>query len=369
VADVSEAAWRRRRRASAAWLGWLLAELLAPTVPPPPAADLAGRARRVRLLDATHLGQVGGPGDAWRVHLVYDLLAGRMDEVLVTDHHTAEGLGHVALAAGDLVVADRQYGSRRSVALARAAGADLVARVDLRRCPLEDDAGARFDWAAWLAQGAATAAEWRGWCRWEGQRLAVRLIACPLPPAARQRAQRRRRRQVSKKQRRVSAQSLQLAGWCVLLTTLDARTWPPGDILRLYRARWQVELLFKRLKQVLRVQAIRNRMRAAAEATVRALLVAWALQEAQAAALQAALPVGAGARRPASLWRLAHLSLATLAQQVRGGWTAARLAVCLPRLGRFLCDSPRRREQQAASVAAWLAEHPGLDLRPRQEAA
>src|SRR5215216_887848 len=92
VAEMSEAAWRRRLGKSAAWLGWLLGELLAGEVAVSPA--LAQRGRRVRLIDATRLAQVGGVGDDWRVHLSYDLLSSRMAEVVVTDRHTAEGLAH-----------------------------------------------------------------------------------------------------------------------------------------------------------------------------------------------------------------------------------------------------------------------------------
>ena len=81
VADISETAWRKRLSRSSAWLGWLLAALLAAEVAVTP--RLARQARRVRLVDATRLAQVGGTGDDWRVPLAYDLLAGRMDEVVV----------------------------------------------------------------------------------------------------------------------------------------------------------------------------------------------------------------------------------------------------------------------------------------------
>ena len=67
-------------------------------------------------------------------------------------------------------------------------------------------------------------------------------------------------------------------------------------MLRLYQARWQVELVFKRLKQLLRVADLRCREPVALEATVRALLVAWALQEQVVTELRALLPNGAATR-------------------------------------------------------------------------
>jgi hypothetical protein len=94
---------------------------------------------------------------------------------------------------------------------------------------------------------------------------------------------------------------------------------------------------------------------------VRAVLVAWALQERLTATVQAELAAvtRTDPARPVSLWRVAEVSLRTLAQTVRGTWTVAHLVACLPRLARFLCDTPRRRPQQAATVRAWLEAHPG----------
>ena len=97
LADISEVAWRKRLRASNAWLLWLLGELIA--APGPPTRPAAPGSRRVRLIDATRLRHSGGTGDDWRVHFAYDFTAGRMDEVVVTDQHSAERLAHFTLLA------------------------------------------------------------------------------------------------------------------------------------------------------------------------------------------------------------------------------------------------------------------------------
>ena len=90
LADISEAAWRKRLRVSNAWLLWLLGELLAaPEVPVLPCFRPTGR---LILVDASTLGQPGGTGDDWRLHLAYDLLAGRMHQVSVTDRYGGEHL-------------------------------------------------------------------------------------------------------------------------------------------------------------------------------------------------------------------------------------------------------------------------------------
>ena len=77
-----------------------------------------------------------------------------------------------------------------------------------------------------------------------------------------------------------------------MITTLEAGLWSAADVLMLYRARWQVELVFKRMKQLLRLNQIRSTTLTSVEATVRALLIAWALHEATVGSLRTLLAAG-----------------------------------------------------------------------------
>ena len=361
LADISETAWRKRLRGANAWLLWLLGELIAAPRSPAPAAP---GARRVLLIDATRLRHPGGTGDDWRAHFVYNFTLGRMDEVVVTDQHTAERLAHFTLRPGDIAVVDNGYGYRASVALATRQDADVVLRITPATFPVETVAGEAFDLAAWLRQSAAAQQEWQGRCVHDGQRYTVRVLAARLPPEAAARARQRKYKQAQKKYGRTpSAATLALADWVLVATTL-AVDWSLADILRLYRARWQVELVFKRMKQLLRFNQLRSTHRTTVEATIRALLVAWALQDGIVAELRALLPLAhpgvPSDTQPdvplvVSTWSLVGLGLETLRQQVQHQWSLARLRVCLPRLRRFLGSRPRRREHQESTVRAWLA--------------
>jgi hypothetical protein len=88
LADISEAAWRKRLRVSNDWLLWLLGALVA--APEAPALPWPHPVGRLVLVDASRLGQPGGTGDDWRRHLAYDLLAGRMSQGDVTDRRGGE---------------------------------------------------------------------------------------------------------------------------------------------------------------------------------------------------------------------------------------------------------------------------------------
>ena len=352
LADISDTAWRNRLRCASAWLAWLIGELLATTVATAP--DLARHQRRIRLVDATRLAQLGGCGDDWRVHLVYDLLAARMGQVVVTDQHGAEHLAHFDPQPGDILVGDCGYGYRKNIAFARTKQADTVVRVYLPTFPLEAADGQPFDAVAWLLAHHGALAEWTGFCRDRGHRYRVRVIARKLPTDMVTAARKRKATKAKKAKRKLTATTVALAGWLVVITTLDA-TWTATEVLRLYQARWQIELVFKRIKQLLRLAPLRCQKREALEASVRALLVAWALQEQVAAEVRALLPTGArDPQAPVSSWLLAGLSVQTLRQHVRGNWTIARIRACLSHLARFLVSSPRKRRQHEADVRAWL---------------
>jgi DDE family transposase len=366
LADISDTAWRKRLRRASPWLAWLIGELLAAAVATAP--DLTTRQRRIRLVDATRLAQLGGCGDDWRVHLVYDLLAARMGQIVVTDQKGAEQLAHFDPQPGDILVGDCGYGYRKNVAFAHRKQADSVLRVYLPSFPVEDAAGQPFDAVNWLLAHHGTLAEWSGFCRDHGRRYGVRLIASKLPADKVAVARKRKATKAKKAKRKLTPTSVALAGWLVLITTLDA-TWLAPEVLRLYQARWQIELVFKRIKQLLRLAPLRCQKRDAVEATVRTILIAWALQEQVSSEVRALLPSGAcDPQAPASSWLLAGLSVQTLRQQVRGSWNVARLRTCLAQLGRFLITSRRQRCQAEADIRQWLEERL-REARPLLEAA
>ena len=102
------------------------------------------------------------------------------------------------------------------------------------------------------------------------------------------------------------------------------------------------------------------------EATVRALLIAWALHESTTTWLRTLLSTTAAPELVVvSSWLVSGLGLDTLQQQVQGRWSEARLEACLPRLRRFLCSRPRRREHQETTVRAWLEQR--APARPHRQ--
>ena len=83
--------------------------------------------------------------------------------------------------------------------------------------------------------------------------VACRLIALRVSEPVANERRRRLKREAKKKGRAVSSHHLRMCAWTLLTTNVPQR-WLPLEMVRaLYTLRWQIELLFKQLKSILRV--------------------------------------------------------------------------------------------------------------------
>ena len=85
------------------------------------------------------------------------------------------------------------------------------------------------------------------------QRVAGRLCVVRKSEQAIASAQRKIDRREQKHQRRVKPETREYARYVMIFTTLLASVMGVADVLEYYRFRWQIELVFKRLKSILAV--------------------------------------------------------------------------------------------------------------------
>lgn len=95
------------------------------------------------------------------------------------------------------------------------------------------------------------AADWAARMRDDQGTIPVRVCAYKKTLAQARAAQEAIQREAAKKRRDVKPETIEAAGYVIVLTTLM----PPGAeaIMEFYRRRWQVELAFKRLKSLLQL--------------------------------------------------------------------------------------------------------------------
>ncbi len=291
LAEVSANAWRKRLRKASAWLDWLFQEVLAMAAPVSPWLVRAGLTR-ILLIDATHWKCVGPHGSVWRVHTAFDLLAGRLTQVKVTDCHEGEHLEVFDLHPGDLVVTDRANGLRTRIVFVLSKMAEIVVRISPSRFPMENEHGKPIMVLEWLKGLQVSAGEIRSrvvWITVAKKRIKLRLLALRLSEQQQEKAERRTKRKASKTQRKLQASTVYFSGWVLVVTTLPQDRWSDRHIMQLYQARWHIELLFKRMKQLLKLQTLRCTTMATAKATITALLLGWALLEEESTAVRQAM--------------------------------------------------------------------------------
>jgi hypothetical protein len=253
LARVSSVALFKRLRKAERWLADLTSHLLADhqrlfglqvRLPVP---------HRVRIIDATDIQEPGDTGTSLRVHYSLRLPELRCDHYELADGGGGEKLGRFAFHPGELILADRGYSHRAGVAAVLAAQADVLLRWNPATFPVEGPRGESWDLLPRLRRlGPREAGAWTVSFKFEGQRRALRLCARRKSRLKAQRALRKTLRKAARNQSGTAEpQSLERAQYVLVLTSLPEASLSAGQVLDLYRLRWQIELAFKRLKSLL----------------------------------------------------------------------------------------------------------------------
>lgn len=250
LVTISAVGLFKRLRSAGPWLTWLTEELVKALSTD--WDDATWKGRPIRVLDATDIEEPGPTGTDWRLHYSLRLPQLSCDFLELTDVHGGETLKRLPVDKGDIVLCDRGYSHRPGVAQVLAQQADVVVRLNSGAFPLEDEKGKSLDLVKLVAKlKVGQVGEWPVWFEHEGQRHRLRLCVLRKSQVTAARAQRKAEKTARKNGQQVRPETLKLAAFVLVLTSLPASWGTATIILELYRARWQVELAFKRLKQLL----------------------------------------------------------------------------------------------------------------------
>jgi hypothetical protein len=384
VGDLADTSWRERLRKASKWLAWIVSQQVQTPSSQPGAWLKKAGYESIELVDATHLKCVGLHGKTWRIHCMYSLLTQQIRQVVISSAKAGESLKHFALRAKCIYVHDSGYGYREQVAHSINAGAYMVGAVYPATFPLETEEGKCLDVTNWLKQQKARAGKICSISSYfvhQEKRYEIRFIALRRTKEQTAEMLRRKRRKAIRRkgpQKTLQPENIYMAGWLLVMTTLPALDWSAKDVLTLYRARWHIELLFKRIKQLLDQHCLRAETEETAKATIYAILASWLLQQHVANAMKTALKSmyqiieqerdamseGSDQREgheetAISEWQVQVLSVEVFRQQVRGSWSQQRLTRCLPQLERHLRIRSRKRPHRWQQVCTWLTDSGG----------
>lgn len=322
---------------------------------------------RFIVIDGSTVQEPGATATSYRLHIAVDLINLSLRQVEVTTDKVGESLDHYQLESGDVVLVDRGYNQPKTLVPFLDRGGEVVLRYNAHSMKvyeadteaetgMETQRMVKVDWESRLQTLSRQPGHFPVYLCLGNQRIRVYVHAIPLPPEKAEQARRQAKQRAQKKGRTASDKTLYLSEWVLVLTSLPPQLLDTQTASALYRVRWQVELVIKRLKSLLQMDELRARKgNQLAELYLHGKLLYAAVTE---KIMQQRFP---GARRtmdaPRQLtdWRLWQ----TVADDLKAG-----IKSCFPAQARFvgdclksLAERPRKRSLQAlpAAVLDWIA--------------
>jgi hypothetical protein len=248
-ASLSDVALLKRLRGSANWLEYLCSASWEGLQWP---AGIPASRHRWRIVDATTIQEPGAAGISWRIH--YSVLLPHLacDYIDVTSVRAGESLRRIPVKEADVILADRGYSHRSGVGWVLAQGGHVIVRHQGANFPLIHTASSQaFDLLPALrGLEAHRPGTWAVSFEAEGRTWAVWLHAVRKSTHAAQRAKEELRKERGES---IQPQTLEMAEYVMVLTSLNPQDLSATQALGLYRGRWQIELVFKVLKSLLSI--------------------------------------------------------------------------------------------------------------------
>jgi hypothetical protein len=244
---MSSVALFKRLRAAEGWLRWLAQQVRGTD-----SVAVVGMNRRLRAVDATTVSEPGSTGTDWRIHYSVNLGDLQCDFFELTDVQGGETLRRIPIGARDIIMGDRIYATPPGVAHVLDAQGDIVVRVNRKSLPLFDEEGKSLNILKTLRPlKPGQTREWGTTVQHpKGGHIKGRLIAVKRSIAATRLEQKRLMRKASRRQHKVSKESLEAAQYFMVWTSLPD-SYASASVLEFYRLRWQIELVFKRMKSIM----------------------------------------------------------------------------------------------------------------------
>lgn len=294
LAEISSVALFKRLRKSREWLYELCRALFEERGITPTAVTQ----HPLRMVDATIIKEPGPTGAQWRIHYSLCWPALRCDYFKlspVEGEGTGESLRQFPISQGEYLLADRGYCHASGIHYVAERKAHLTVRLNPDGITLQTMAGEPFKLLQKLRpiQRSGQIVSWEARVPFEqGPPVPVRICAIRKSKIAIALAHKQLRRKASKQGSELQPETLIYAQYVLVLTTFPAKEFPAVVVLEWYRFRWQIELVFKRFKQIAQLGHLPKQDEASAKAWLYGKLFVALLTEKVLAQARALSPWG-----------------------------------------------------------------------------
>jgi len=246
--SVNKNAAYERITASGEWLRWMAEELCSmqgATIEKP--AFLGDK--QVKLVDASDETTKGKDKKTWRLHYVFNLFEFACADMELTTNKEGERLTRHTVNENDIMIGDRIYCTISGIEHILGNDGDYVIRFKSKAFNFYDENGERLEFLPRLRHlKSLENTDINCYYKLNGELRPIRIVAMKKDEKAVKESRRRMLRKASKKQEKaVQEDTVELNEYVILATSLE---YTNEQILELYRARWQVEQVFYRLKSL-----------------------------------------------------------------------------------------------------------------------
>lgn len=251
IANVSDVALLKRLRSSLPWFEQLCGILLKESQL---SLSQPQKGYCMRLVDSTLVKEPGKTGSQWRIHYSIALPSLKCDSFKITATHgkgSAETLQQYSVSEGDCILGDRGFSHVAGFAHVRDRKGYLIVRVNSGSMLLFTPKDKPFNLLAKLKRldCSGHTGQWEVIFKdSDGIAVSGRICAIRKSEQAIALAHKKLKEKASKKQSTTKPQTYEYAKYVIVFTTLPEDRFSTSEILEWYRARWQIELVFKRLK-------------------------------------------------------------------------------------------------------------------------
>lgn len=261
LAEITGPGLFYRFRQAEGWLERILGQILAEQVP------LETSGLPIRVVDAT---VINGPGGRvaveWRAHVLISAVTGTIRSVQFTGDEGGEKLSRYVVQEGEVILGDRAYGTARGLHSVTQQGAKVVVRFNpasLRTCDLKRRRIHLEEWEEKVPSVGAVEFHI--------------LVPIPPPPTKSHKTWDSAKAIAWIPARAVAARTR--SGEVIWILSTLPNAVPALAVMGLYRLRWQIELLFKRLKSLLHLDTLPSRQGPTAKSWMLARFLAAALAQ------------------------------------------------------------------------------------------
>jgi len=238
-----------RLKTSKEWLRWMSKELCEKESISMPKPEFL-EDKNVILVDANDEAVCGSKKSNYSIHYAFDLFQFTSREIELTPTKQGEKLSRYRVLPNDIFIADRSYCTMTGIEHVLSGQGDFILRFRANAFNLYNENGDKIDLLSHMRYlNEYESADIRCFYKLASHELRpIRIVAMKKDKVAMEEAKRKMLRNSTRKQRNPAKDAtMEINVYIVLITSLD---YTNAQILELYRAPWQIEQVFYRLKSL-----------------------------------------------------------------------------------------------------------------------